>query len=40
VIDQNEYGKYGIIREENFFAKQRYKNTCEHYKDFVNNFLL
>jgi hypothetical protein len=23
-VNQNEYGKYGIIKEENFFHKQRY----------------
>ena len=27
-IDQNEFGKYGIIREENFFAKQREFEVC------------
>lgn len=26
-INQNEYGKYGIIREEHFFQKQRYFYT-------------
>ncbi len=24
VVDQNQFGKYGIIREDSFFYKQRY----------------
>ena len=37
-VDQNEYGKYGIIKEEHFYHKQRYNNTYDYSRNVCAQF--
>ena len=41
-VDQNEYGKYGIIKEEHFYHKQRYNYThaYHHHHHYYHHHII